>query len=201
MSFSLQSPSPFCVMFGTQPSPSGFGSAGKALRGDDAAEEIARTVTLRAMAEAVDQIGAAIPRRRARSVRHERLVVHEQPFPDPDVAADIERKRHVVIAHLAGHRRKRFQIGKEIADVLDLGMRVGRVGKGRKVMRSGRRNPLASPRERIPPRSIARCRRPDRARYSARRTFRTATVSRARRRASGDRAGRARHGRRNIHPR
>ena len=35
--------------------------AGETLRGDDATEEIARAVTLGAMAEAVDEISAAIP--------------------------------------------------------------------------------------------------------------------------------------------
>src|SRR5207248_8326317 len=45
-----------------------IGSPGEALRGDDAAKEIARAVTLRAMAEAVHEIGAAIPLCRARSV-------------------------------------------------------------------------------------------------------------------------------------
>ena len=73
---------------------------------------------------------------------HEGPAVHEQPFPDPDVAADIEWERHVVIARLAGHRRQRLQVGEQIAHVFDLRMLVGRVGKGRKIMRAVGRSPL-----------------------------------------------------------
>src|SRR5499427_9590976 len=40
-----------------------IGAAGKALTCDDAAEEVARAVALRAMARPIDQISAAIPRR------------------------------------------------------------------------------------------------------------------------------------------
>ena len=68
----------------------------KALRGNDAAKKIAWAVTLRAMTKSVDEIGAAIPRRRARRIADERLVVHEQPFPHPDGAADVEWKRQLV---------------------------------------------------------------------------------------------------------
>ena len=104
--------------------------------------EIPRAVTLGAMAEAVDEVGAAIPARRMRRVRREGLAVHEQPFPDSDIAPDIEWKRHVVTAHLARHRFKRFQKGEEVADIVGLRMGVGRVGKGRKVMSARRRNAL-----------------------------------------------------------
>src|SRR6202035_5170093 len=45
-----------------------IGPAGEALAGDDAAEEIARAMTLRAMAEAVDQIRPAIPLRVVRRI-------------------------------------------------------------------------------------------------------------------------------------
>src|SRR5207302_6697912 len=83
---------------------------------------------------------AAIPLRRARRIRGKRLAVHEQQFPHPDVAADVEWKRHVMIAHLAGYFRKRFQIGEEIADIAELRMRIRSIGKRRKVVRSIRRN-------------------------------------------------------------
>jgi hypothetical protein len=79
-----------------------------------------------------------------RGVRRVRLAVHEQPFPDADIAADIEWKRHVVVARLAGHRRKRLQVGKEIADVLDRRMLVGRIWKGREIMRPSGDVPLSS---------------------------------------------------------
>ena len=140
MSFSLHSPSPFLRDVRHPALAFRIGSAGKALRGDDAAKEISRAVTFRAMTEAVDQIGAAIPPRRTRRIRHKGLAVHEQQFPDSDVAPDIERKRHVVIAHLAGDRRERFQVGEEVADVFNFGMRVGRIGKSRKIVSASRRN-------------------------------------------------------------
>src|SRR5204863_9880827 len=91
-----------------------IGTAGKALRGDDATEQIARAVALRAMAETVDEIGAAIPWRGVRGIRRQRLAVHEQEFPDSDVAADVEGKRHIMIAHPAAYRRQRLQIGEEV---------------------------------------------------------------------------------------
>src|SRR5207245_11598106 len=94
-----------------------IGSPGKALRADDAAKEMAGAVTLRAMTKAVHEIGAAIPLRRAPGVCGERLAVHEQHFPDADVAPDVERKRTVMIAHFAADLGKRFQISKEIADI------------------------------------------------------------------------------------
>ncbi len=116
--------------------------AGKTPRGDDAAKKVTRAVALGAMAEAVDQIGTSVPLSRVRDIRHERLAIHEQQFPDPDIAPDIEGKRHVMIAHLAGQRRQRFQVGEQVADVLDFRMLVRRIGKGREVMKSGRRNPF-----------------------------------------------------------
>ncbi len=45
-----------------------------------------------------------------------------------------------MMAHLARYGGKRFQIGKEVADVFDPRVRVRRIGKGRKIMKSGRRN-------------------------------------------------------------
>ena len=48
----------------------------------------------------------------------------------------------VVIAHLAGHGLERLQVGEQVADVLDLRALVGRVGKGRKIMRAGWRGAL-----------------------------------------------------------
>src|SRR4030095_15202588 len=92
----------------------GIGAAGETLRLDDATEEIARAVTLRAMSETVDEIGAAIPRGRTGGVRRERFAVHEQPFPDADVTADVERKRHVVIARPAGPWRPPLSVRDEV---------------------------------------------------------------------------------------
>ena len=111
-----------------------------------------------------------------RSVRRVRLAVHEQPFPDADIAADIEWKRHVVVARLAGHRRKRLQVGKEVADVLDRRMLVGRIWKGREIMLAVRRRPLEHRRDEIrfaPPadtvsrigRDVGNVKRPERRRH------------------------------------
>ena len=94
-----------------------------------------------------------------------------------------------MVAHLAGHRRQRLQIGKEVADVLDLGMLIGRVGKRREIMRARRRGPLEHGGDEFglapSPDAVGRIGRDVR----RHRTCRTATGSRARRRASGDRAG------------
>ena len=119
MSFALQSESALLGDVRHKALPFRIGTAGKALACNDAAEKIARAVAFGAMAETVDEIGAAIPLRRARLVGNEQPAVEEQQFPDADIAADVERERQVVIAHLAGDRRQRFQIGEEIADILD----------------------------------------------------------------------------------
>ena len=119
-----------------------IGPARKSLRGDDAAEEIPRAVAFRAMAKTVHEIGAAIPLRRMRGIGAERLAVHEQEFPHADIAADVERKRHVVVARFARDRRQRLQIGEEVAHVFELCVLVRRVGKGGKVVQAVRRGPL-----------------------------------------------------------
>src|SRR5258708_25653986 len=71
------------------------------------------------MAEAVDEIRTAIPLRRARGIRSEWLAVHEQQFPDPEIAPDIEWKRHVMIAHFARYGGGRVYVGEEGADGVD----------------------------------------------------------------------------------
>src|SRR5262249_22070156 len=119
-----------------------IGTACKALRGDDATQDIARAVTLGAMPETVDEIGPAIEAFGARGVGYERLADLEQQLPDSDVEANVERKRHVVNAQLARHGGKRLQIGKEIADVLHSGALIGGVGKGRKIMLTRRGDSL-----------------------------------------------------------
>src|SRR6185295_17690114 len=54
-----------------------IGAARKALRRDDAAEDVAWAMALGAVAGTVDQIGTPVPRRRLRGIRHERLAVEE----------------------------------------------------------------------------------------------------------------------------
>src|SRR5262249_8481010 len=119
--------------------PVRIGTTGKALRSDDAAEEIARAVALGAMAKAVHEIGAAIPGWRPSLIRNQEAAVEEQQFPDADIPPDVERKRQIVVAHLACTRGQRLQVGEEIADVLCCRVRIGGVWKGRKIMRPLRR--------------------------------------------------------------
>src|SRR5262249_34014679 len=105
-------------------------------RGNDGAEEIARAVALRAMAKSVDEIGAAIPRRRMPGICSKWLAVQKQPFPDSDRTANVERKWQLMGAHSPLHRRERHEVGEEIADVLYLRALIGGVGKRRIVMRA-----------------------------------------------------------------
>src|SRR5262245_35927845 len=69
------------------------GPAGKALARDDAAEAIAGAVALRAMARTVDEISAAIPRRRLGRVGLEMLPVEKREFPALHPTADLESER------------------------------------------------------------------------------------------------------------
>src|SRR5262249_34139657 len=111
-----------------------IGTAGKTLTCDDAAEEVARAVALRAMARAIDQISAAIPRRRLERVGLKLLTVEKKKFPASEHGAKLEIERKVVITHLALHRRQRLEIGKQVAHVLQPHALVRGVRKGRIVM-------------------------------------------------------------------
>src|ERR1700730_5292484 len=82
--------------------------ASEALRGLDRAQGIARAVTLGAVTGSVDQIGATVPFSRLRRIRSELLAVEKQELSTAEGAADIERKWHVVIAHLALNGRQRL---------------------------------------------------------------------------------------------
>ena len=99
-------------------------------------------MAFRAMAKTVHEISAAIPLRRMRGIGAERPVVHEQEFPHADIAADVERKRHVVVAHFACDQRQRLQVSEEVAHVFKPCVLVRRVGKGGKVVQAVRRGPL-----------------------------------------------------------
>src|SRR5258707_6175300 len=126
----------------------GVGPAGEALRRDNAAKEVSRAVTLRAMAEAVDEIGTAIPLRRARGIRCEWLAIHEQQFPDPEIAPDIEWKRHVMIAHFARYGGERFFVGEEVKGPLHPSNRPIGIKKERGIMET---RPGDRPRAHAPP--------------------------------------------------
>src|SRR5262249_56780394 len=84
-----------------------IGTAGKALTCDDAAEGVARAVALRAMARAVDQISAAIPRRRLERVGLELLTVEKKKFPASEHRAELEIERQGVVTHPCLQRRER----------------------------------------------------------------------------------------------
>ena len=58
-------------------------------------------MTFRAMAERVDEIGAAIPLRRLRRIGTILPAAREQPFPDSDIASDVERKRQIVVGRFS----------------------------------------------------------------------------------------------------
>src|SRR5262249_57844913 len=58
-----------------------IGTAGKTLTCDDAAEEVARAVALRAIAPAIAPISGAIPRRRLERVGLKLLTVEQKKFP------------------------------------------------------------------------------------------------------------------------
>ena len=99
-------------------------------------------MTLGAMARPIDQIGAAIPGRALGGFRLERLAVEEQELPAAERTADIERKRHVVGLRLRLYRRQRFQIGEQVAHVVELHALIGRVGQRRKQVLAVRRGAL-----------------------------------------------------------
>src|SRR5258706_1875550 len=99
------------------------------------------------MAEAVDEIGTAIPLRRARGIRHERLAVHEQQFPDPEIAPDIEWKRHVMIAHFARYGGERFYIRKKGAGGFHPGARGRRIRERPEIIEIRKRKNLWVPAE------------------------------------------------------
>src|SRR5262249_17401366 len=117
-------------------------TAGEALAGDDAAETVARTVALRAMAWAVHQIGAGIHLCRLGGIGMELPAVEKKEFPAPEQAADLEIERQVVVARLALDRRQRLEKGEEIAHVFHLHVLVRRVRKRRIVMAAVRRGAL-----------------------------------------------------------
>ncbi len=81
-----------------------------------------------------------------------------------------------MVARLAGHRRKRLQVDKEVADVVDRRVLVGRIWKGREIMPAVRRRPLEHRRHEIrfaPPtdtvsgigRDVGNVKRPERRRH------------------------------------
>src|SRR5258706_16038544 len=98
------------------------------------------------MAEAVDEIGTAIPLRRARGIRAEWLAVHEQQFPDPEIAPDIEWKRHVMIAHFARYGGEGVQGSKQKTERFPFCIRVKRIGKRGEEGGSGRGGGFGGPR-------------------------------------------------------
>ena len=116
--------------------------AGEALALDDGAKRVARAVAFGAMARTVDQIGASVPLRRLRRVRHERAAVEIQKLPQADQPANVERKADLVAVRAAGDRRQRLQISKQIARVVERHVLIRRVRERRKQMAAAPRRAL-----------------------------------------------------------
>src|SRR5262245_8306675 len=94
------------------------------------------------VARSVDEVSAAIPLRGLGRIGDERLAVEKQQLPETDGAANVEWKRHIVVADFSGHRRQSFQVGEEIAQVVKIHALIRSVGKSRKqVLASGRSSP------------------------------------------------------------
>ena len=68
--------------------------------------------------------------------------MQEQKLPAADQPALVERKRQIVPAHFARHRRQGFKISKQIAHVVELHVLVGRIGKRRIEIGAVRRRAL-----------------------------------------------------------
>ena len=75
-------------------------------------------MTLSAVPWTIDQIGATIPLRRLRRIGLKWLAVKKQQLPAAKRAADIERERQIVVTNLSRHRRQRFQIGEQVAQIV-----------------------------------------------------------------------------------
>ena len=139
MSLMDHSPSPFCVILGIAPFAFRVGPTSETLRRNDAAQRIARAVALRAVAGTVHQIGTAIPLSGLRRIRLERLAIKKQKFPTAHQTADVERKRQIVIAHVALHGWQRLEIGKQIAHIADAHALIRAIWKRREIMGPRRR--------------------------------------------------------------
>src|ERR1019366_7396403 len=103
--------------------------AGEAQARDHATERVARRVTFRAVAGAVDQVSAPIPLRRSRRIGLERLAIEKQQLPEAERAPNVEWKRQIVIAHTPRHWRQRLEIGEQIAQIVETDMLVRGVWK------------------------------------------------------------------------
>ncbi len=84
-----------------------------------------------AMAEAFDQIGAAIPDFRFRRISLEDIRLMEQRVPSRQQGTKIERKRQLVSRNLRSHRRLRHQISVERLQIGVASLGEMRIGKRR----------------------------------------------------------------------
>src|SRR5438445_13584012 len=74
-------------------------------------------MALAAMAEGVDQIGAAVGDVRKSGEVRERAGSEEEPLPERDEEAPAERKMHLVLLVGPGAGRERSQVGPQVAQV------------------------------------------------------------------------------------
>ena len=88
------------------------------------------------MADALDQIAAAIPFRALLLVRHQDAGLEEQPVPAAHHDAIVERKAQLGRARRIAHRRQRRQIGADRQNVLARQLREIRIGEGRVIARA-----------------------------------------------------------------
>ena len=153
----------------------------RSARADDRPEDVARAVTLGAMAGPVHEVSAAIYLRRPRRNGMNGPPRQNSSFHSPTRPAHVERKPQIVAAHCPD-RRQRFEIGKQIAHVGEpRADRKCRGNDGIKMRPRARflsRTPVTKSAS-----STARCHRAGRAKCSAHRTYRTGNPARSRRRA------------------
>src|SRR5262245_57429014 len=79
--------------------------------GVEAEHEVARRMTIAAMTESLDEIGATIPVSRLTLVRPKAIPWLEQRIPEHHQVALIEREGHVVRRRCVAHRLETEQVG------------------------------------------------------------------------------------------
>src|SRR3978361_1246418 len=96
-------------------------------------------MTFGAMRHRLGQVLAPVPSFAAVWIGSDRLTVEVQKLPEAYKAPDLERKRQLVRRRFASNCGQRTQVGHEVADVAEAHLGVARIGKGRVIARSRRR--------------------------------------------------------------
>src|SRR5690348_16907906 len=87
-----------------------------------------------AVAGTVDQIGAALPRRRLRWIGTDLLSGKKQELPAAHEPANVEWKRHRLLARLSADRRQGLEVGEQVAHVGERHVLIGAIRKDGIVM-------------------------------------------------------------------